>query len=313
MPIDDALQRRFHLVDGIDSYGQAIQDPLLLKRLGLFMQEDVPYQVAEVSTDDRFIEGPTGSFRVRVYAPPTSAGDPRAGLVWAHGGGFVNGDLDMPESDIVSREISLRAGAVVVSVDYHLADGTASYPTLHQQVTEAVRWVGKNSAELGLDSERIFIGGASAGGNLAVAATTELRTNSERLPAGIVLAYPLLHRQLAVGPELEAILAEVPPLFRFSQAAVEHMFDAYLDGITDAPFVSLEHNNLKGFPPSLVILSEYDDLRPSGEAYAEQAKADGAPVETYLAEGMLHGHLNRTPAVPEVSSSLNRMARFIAS
>lgn len=83
--------------------------------------------------------------------------------------------------------------------------------------------------------------------------------------------------------------------------------------ITDAPFISLDHNNLNDFPPSLVILSEYDDLRPSGEAYAEQAKGDGARLETYLAKGMLHGHLNRTQVVPEVSSSLNRMAGFITS
>lgn len=51
-----------------------------------------------------------------------------------------------------------------------------------------------------LCSDRIFLGGASAGGNLAVAATLELRDRAEAMPEGLVLAYSFLHRQLEVGP-----------------------------------------------------------------------------------------------------------------
>ena len=31
-----------------------------------------------------------------------------AGLVWAHGGGFAGGDLDMPEADGVARALAAR-------------------------------------------------------------------------------------------------------------------------------------------------------------------------------------------------------------
>jgi acetyl esterase len=311
MPIDDTLKRRFHFVDGINSYAEAMGDPELLHRLDQFSEEGVPYNAPETECTEQLLSGPTGTFRIRIYTPLSLPASPRAALVWAHGGGFVGGDLDMPEGDLVSRELCSRADVVVVSVDYHLANGTASYPTLHEQVMSAFRWATGNGSSLGVNRDRIFLGGASAGGNLAVAATLELRDRAEALPAGLVLAYPFLHRQLDVGPELEKLLTEVPPLFRFTQTAVDSMYGAYLNGMAEAPYLSLDGNHLTDFPPSLVILSEYDDLRPSGESYADQATADGAKAETYLAPGMLHGHLNRLPAVPEVNSSLDRIVSFL--
>ena len=57
---------------------------------------------------------------VRVYPPSTGMISNGAGLVWAHGGGFAGGDLDMPEADWVSRALAAR-GITVVSVDYALA------------------------------------------------------------------------------------------------------------------------------------------------------------------------------------------------
>lgn len=311
MPIDDTLKSRFRLLDGINSYSEAMENPELLQRLAQFFEEDLAYETPGVESEDHLVSGPTGTFRLRVYTPFSLPSSPRTALVWAHGGGFSGGDLDMPEGDLVSRELSSRANVVVVSVDYHLANGTASYPTLHEQVMCAVRWTIKNTSNLGINGEQIFLGGASAGGNLAVAATLELRDRAEPLPAGLVLAYPSLHQQLAIGAELEELLTEVPTLFRFTQSDIDQMYAAYLNGIAEAPYVSLDNNSLTGFPPALVILSEYDDLRPSGESYAEQAAAQGVKVETYLAPGMLHGHLNRVPAVPEVSSSLDRIASFL--
>ena len=70
-------------------------------------------------TDDT-LDGPHGPLRVRLYRPASAAG---VGLVWAHGGGFAAGDLDMPEADGVARGLAER-GITVVSVDYRLAPPT---------------------------------------------------------------------------------------------------------------------------------------------------------------------------------------------
>ena len=159
---------------------------------------------------------------VRVYPAREPHG---AGLVWAHGGAFAFGDLDMPEADWVARSLATR-GTTVVSVDYRLAptpagfrfspDGAARdgfvYPAGSDDVLAAWSWTVDNAARLRIDPERLAIGGASAGGNLAAGAVLRLlASGAEVLPALAVLAYPtLLAVQPAPSPELRAMLDANP-------------------------------------------------------------------------------------------------------
>lgn len=105
---------------------------------------------------------------VRVYPATNPNG---SGLVWAHGGGFAFGDIDMPEADFVARTLA-AAGTVVVSVDYRLATDGIHFPVPLDDVVAAWEWASKRRGELGID--RLAIGGASAGGNLAAAAALRL-------------------------------------------------------------------------------------------------------------------------------------------
>jgi acetyl esterase/lipase len=73
----------------------------------------------------------------------------------------------MPESDMVARELSHRAGAVVFAVDYRLAVEGVTYPVPHDDVVAAWRWAVDEAQRLGVEPRRIALGGASAGGNLA--------------------------------------------------------------------------------------------------------------------------------------------------
>jgi acetyl esterase/lipase len=90
------------------------------------------------------------------------------------------------------------------------------------------------------------------------------------------------------------------------------MFANYAGRISDLPAeVTPGNAPLDGFPTTRILISEYDDFRPSGELFAAQLAEAGVPVEAQLAAGMLHGHLNRTPALPEVSRSLDFLATGI--
>ena len=155
---------------------------------------------AVVPAQDLTIDGPHGPVPVRVYGDPT--GSDRPALLWMHGGGFMMGDLDMPEADWTSREICARTGAVVVSVDYRLAVGGVHYPVPLDDCVAATRWLRDNGSELGVDPTRITVGGASAGGNLAMATTLRLRDEDGWQPAALVPVYPVLHDVLpAPTPE----------------------------------------------------------------------------------------------------------------
>ena len=286
---------------------------------------------------------------VRVYPADAAALRPTPGLVWAHGGGFVAGDLDMPEADWVARALAAR-GITVVSIDYRLVgDGSGRYPAGSDDVLAAWTWTLDHADELGLDPERVAIGGASAGANLVTGAVLRLlgSTRGSRrreapfrdpeardtgfetptpsapqpadgaLPAGVVLAYPTLHaEQPAPDAALRALLDANPTADRFFPAAVRAMYEAYLGGpVDDAPLFAVPGraaaSDLAGFPPVLMINDEADELRVSGEAFAATLVEAGVPVDLVVEPGTEHGHLNR-PDEPAASASIERVVRWIA-
>ena len=111
---------------------------------------------------------------VRVYPADAAASRPTPGLVWAHGGGFVAGDLDMPEADWVARSLAER-GITVVSIDYRLVgDGAGRYPAGSDDVLAAWTWTLEHADELGIDPDHVALGGASAGANLVTGAVLRL-------------------------------------------------------------------------------------------------------------------------------------------
>lgn len=261
---------------------------------------------------------------VRVYPAREPNG---TGVVWAHGGGFAGGDLDMPESDWIARSLSAR-GTTVVSVDYRLAPvpadweapargtvrGGVHYPAASDDVLAAWSWTVAHAARLRIDTGRLAIGGASAGANLATGATLRLiERDTAILPALVVLAYPtLLAVQPAPGPALRAALDANPDADRFGPAAVLGMYENYLGGpVDDAPLAAIpglaEAADLVGFPPTFMINGDLDELRVSGEAFAATLAAAGREIEVVIEAGTDHGHLNR-PLEPAASASLDRIA-----
>jgi acetyl esterase/lipase len=269
------------------------------------------YALPDVAIEDRSIEGLHGPIAIRIYRPRGASGS-RPGLLWNHGGGFTAGDLDMPEAHVVSAEIAARAGAVVVSVDYRLAVGGVRYPVPVDDVAAAWDWFVGSAGELGVDAARAAIGGASAGANLAVAAVLRARDAGHPLPSGMLLAYPALHFPTPALPDaLAAEMRELPLPLRFTPRMITDITGAYLGRITDIPSNLMPGlADLTGLPPTRILVSEYDDLRASGELFVEQLTERGVPVELDVATGMLHGHLNipPVPELPEVGRSIDLLA-----
>nr|WP_218860984.1 alpha/beta hydrolase [Petropleomorpha daqingensis] len=268
----------------------------------------------EVPTRDDAAPGPHGPVPVRIYEPSVDGGS-RPCLVWAHGGGFVGGDLDMREADWTAREVCSRAGAVVVSVDYRLAVDGVHYPVPHDDVVAAVAWTRDNAAALGIDPVRISIGGASAGGNLTAGAALRLRDRDGWAPAALLLAYPALHAAVpAPSSALVAKLAELPPLFRPQAGAGHPLSENYLGGpLSTADGYAFPANAvLEGLGPTVVINAEYDDLRASGEAFTAALALAGVDVRQVTVPGLLHGFLNQPAELEPVGRCLDLMAGVVA-
>lgn len=247
---------------------------------------------------------------VRVYPATDPVG---AGLVWAHGGAFVHGTIDMPESDWVARQLAMR-GTSVVSVDYRLTTETAHrFPAASDDVLAAWAWAREHADELGILPGKLAIGGASAGANLAAGAILRLIEGGSAVPALAVLAYPtLLAEQPAPSPDLRAKLLADPEPDKFSPDRVRSMYEVYLGGPVDgAPIAAVpglaSAEVLADFPPTIMINSDADELRTSGEAFSARLRAAGREVLALTEPGTRHGHLNRPD---EGSAARNSIERF---
>jgi acetyl esterase len=280
---------------------------------------------------------------VRVYPADAAASRPAPGLVWAHGGGFAAGDLDMPEADWVARAFAAR-GVTVVSIDYRLAGDGCRYPAPSDDMLTAWDWTLAHADELGIDPDRLVVGGASAGANLVTGAVLRLLGHPARsdsaggapapdatpevapetrspsaaltLPAGVFLSYPtLLAVQPAPDATLRAMLDANPAADRFGPGVVRGMYENYLGGpVDDAPLPAVPGlatpADLAGFPPVLMVNGEADELRVSGETFAATLAAASVPVEVVTEPGTEHGHLNR-PDEPAASVTIERVVDWL--
>jgi len=262
-----------------------------------------------VRVTDTTTRGPNGEVPLRIYEP-IERGTDVPGLVWMHGGGFVSGDLDWGEAHAVAAELVIRAGAVVVSVDYRLAVGGVYHPVPVNDVLAAWRWASEH-----LDLDRLFIGGASAGANLAASASWRMLSEGCELPAGMILAYGLYHFPLpAADPSLSRALSQLPTWLRMGEGREVKNFTEYIGSVNGVPGDAAPGNyDLRGMPPALVDIDEFDDLRPSSELFALQLRDAGVPVRTHLSRGVVHGHLNWFPGatVAQVDESIDLFAQAL--
>lgn len=258
--------------------------------------------LAAVSTVDDVVGGPHGAVPIRLYRDASATPTGRA-LVWVHGGAFLGGHLDMPESNWVARELAAR-GIPVVAVDYTKCLGDVHYPVPSDDVLAAWRRVRRVAEELlGVPSASVVLGGASAGATLTAGAVTRLRDAGEPLPGGLVLVYPLLH------PNGPAASAELDPSTPSGQLSLN--FAGSTEALAD-PHAFAGLGDGHGFPPTLVVVCEQDELRPSGEAFAATLERAGVDVTVHLERGARHGHIDE-PSDPTARPTIEAVAGWLGA
>lgn len=258
-----------------------------------------------IAIDNLRIPGPHGDVPLRTYTPSQPNGQ---ALLWIHGGGFVVGDLDMPEADAVSRALAAD-GITVASVDYRLAVDGVCFPVPGDDVDAAWRWASAG-ATLSVPAGRWHLGGASAGGNLAAAAALRAHDTGLPAPASLLLIYPVLHDQLPQpSPRLAQLLAPLPPEMRFPPERCKELNLNYVGKpeFLSHPYAFPVHGRLAGLPPALIVNADTDDLRPSGEDFAALLARAGVDVAVVREPGTWHGYLNEfdKPAAPRTVARMS--------
>jgi acetyl esterase len=313
-PADPLFANKFHFFDRVAPDATMMEwGPVIGAEYDAPLSE---YVSPPVRVENRTIPGPQGEIPVRLYWPENKTAHALPGLVWFHGGAFMFGGLDMNEGDVASRELAHRAGAVVMSVDYRLVTPERKFPTSQIDGLAAAQWFKQNAAELGVDPNRITISGASAGACLTASVMLQLRDRDELDGVRNILIYPIAHSTLPeFSAELTEKLTEVPRHIVFSLEDTTWINSNMGYETVDESFYCYpgDSNNLAGVTETLIINSEYDSLRASGEKYFEQLLAAGVNATQVTAMGAIHGHLNWYPADCKVmDETLDMMAEFIS-
>jgi acetyl esterase/lipase len=257
-------------------------------------------RLGNVEARDLTIDGGVRPVPARLYRDASAEACGRA-LVWVHGGAFIGGHLDMPESNWLALELAAQ-GIPVLALDYVKCLGDVHFPEPSDDVLAGWRYAVAHAEELfGVRARSVLLGGASAGGNLTAGVVARLRDAGAGVPAGLILVYPVVHPN---GPEASA---EVDPESEHGHLALN--FAGSRDGLRD-PHAFAALGPVEGFPSTMIVVCERDQLRPSGEAFATQLGDAGIPSALHLERGADHGHINE-PSDPTALRTIAAITKWI--
>lgn len=241
--------------------------------------------------------------RVRLYRPNDR---PNLGLlVYYHGGGWVLGNIE--SHDDVCRKLANHMGHAVLSVDYRLAPDHP-FPAPLVDSVNALRWAHANAASLGVDPQRIAVGGDSAGGNLA-AVVAQMQP--------VALCYQMLIYPVTDARRGSQSYVDNANGYRLTAGSMKWFCDHYLSGEHGSeadPRVSplcADDAVLAGTPPALVITAEFDPLRDEGEQYANRLIDNGVPCSLTRYFGQIHGFFSMSAMCDDGGHAIAHAARAV--
>lgn len=235
---------------------------------------------------DLAIPTPHGSIGARLYTPDDIE-HPSPLLVYYHGGGFAIGSIN--SHDNTARFLAVHAGVRVLSVDYRLAP-EYPFPTGVEDAISAFEYAYAHAGELGVDPERIAVGGDSAGGNFSAAVAQQTTLRGGPAPAFQLLIYP------ATDFTVRRRSYELFGSGFFLTADDVDWFEGHLitDDAhrTDPRLSPLLGEDLAGLPPAYLVTAGFDPLRDEGEVYARAMMKAGVPVVLQRQQDLVHGFVN---------------------
>jgi acetyl esterase len=252
------------------------------------------------------IPGPGGEIPARSYAPVAAGSEPQPTLVFFHGGGFVIGNVET--HDGLCRMLANESKCRVISVDYRLSP-EHKFPAAVDDALSAVTWIEANAAQLGVDANRLAVGGDSAGGALAAVVAQLARDAGAPKIAFQLLLFPVTH----IGADTHSRRAFADGYF-LEGKGLEWFFNHYFEPGADRahPKASpLLAEKFTGLPPAYIMVAGFDPLHDEGVAYAEKLRAAGVKVTLDDHPGMVHDFIYLQAVLPQAAEALTAAAHAL--
>ena len=252
---------------------------------------DVPLSDA-VTRTDRVVAGPDGApdIRLRVHRRKGLEGDLPC-IYWIHGGGYVLGSPE--QDDLRFDRWCQRFNAVGVAVQYRLAPENP-YPAPIEDCYAGLKWVKEHGAELGIDTNRVGIGGPSGGGGLAAALALVVRDRAEFAIDYQLLIYPMIDDTRTSVTANWDVPVWNPKSNQFGWSS----YLGELFGGDDIPAhaAPARATDLSGLPPTYIMVGTLDAFADEDITYAQRLNQAGVEVELHVYPGAPHGFEGFAPA-----------------
>jgi acetyl esterase len=248
-----------------------------------------------------------GGVPLRLYKPVASGSEKLPVLVYFHGGGFVIGNLET--HDGLCRQFANEGGFAVIAVDYRLAP-EHGFPAALDDAIAAVAWIEGHASELGVDANRIAVGGDSAGGALAAEVAQHAKAKGRPVIAFQMLLFPVMQ----IGGETLS-LHEFAIGYFLDKPTLDWFFAHYVPPGQDKSDVRLSPLNavdVKGLPPAYVMLGGFDPLHDEGLEYARKLKDAGVAVEVADYSDLVHCFIYMQAVLPQAREAVIAAAKAVA-
>mgnify|MGYP001496685982 FL=1 len=241
-----------------------------------------------IKITDHYINTNDHEIKVREYSPE-SIGNIYPAVVYFHGGGWVIGSIDSHEAftGFLAKELNAK----VFSVDYRLAP-EHPFPMPLADCEAAYNWIKDNALDLGINPNRVSVGGDSAGGNLAAALCVKCQQEELAMPKAQLLIYPVTDLSLD-NPSID----EMAEGFFLTKDSMSFFREQYLENedLVKDPLVSpLFAEDLSGHPPAVVVTAGFDPLRDEGDKYAQALRQANVEIYHRTHDSYIHGFVNMT-------------------
>jgi acetyl esterase/lipase len=226
----------------------------------------------------RTVPGPAGEIGLRCFIPQSV----RGAYLYFHGGGWVLGTNDTNDARLES--IANTHNVAVLSVEYRLAPEDP-YPAGPDDCEAAALWLAK-AAQAEFGTERLVIGGDSAGAHLAVVSLLRLRDRHGMTPyRGAVLGYGVYDpagTPSAVNWGDDAVILSTPVMQWFADHFVP-------PERRREPDVNPLFADLRDMPPALFTVGTMDPLLDDSLYMHARWVAAGNEAELDVHPGGVHG------------------------
>jgi len=223
--------------------------------------------------------------KVWIFEPAQKSAKPLPAIVFFFGGGWTGGSPTQFEPQ--SRHLAAR-GMIALVADYRVKTRQDAKPAdCVSDAKACVRWIRANAARLGIDPERIAVGGGSAGGHLAASVATLPGLDTAKddksvscLPNALVLFNPATVLTTFPGLDLKG----------FGAGLDKEKFGC------EPTEISPIHHVKKGNPPTIIFHGKADTTVPYAtvEKFAEVMKAAGNRCDLIGYEGQPHSFFNKS-------------------